>query len=100
DLRRNIDVDAKVTTMTYDEVAHEWTTETEAGHSIKSQFVITALGILSEPLYPDVPGLENFKGRAFHTARWPAEPLDFSGKRVAVVGSAASAVQLLPIVAE
>lgn len=100
DLRKYIKLSARVASITYDQGANLWTTVTENGDSFRSKFVITALGLLSDPYYPDFPGMEDFKGIMHHTARWPKECIDFKGKQVAIIGSAASAVQAAPIIAK
>ncbi|CAN5296463.1 NAD(P)/FAD-dependent oxidoreductase [soil metagenome] len=100
DLRKHIKLSARVKSMTYDADTNLWTTVTEAGESFRSKFVVTALGLLSDPYYPDFAGMDDFKGPLYHTARWPKEGIDYKGKRVAIIGSAASAVQAAPIIAK
>ena len=58
------------------------------------------MGMISEPVIPDFKGLDQFKGPCFHSARWPAEGLDYAGKRMAIIGSGATTVQMLPVVAQ
>jgi cation diffusion facilitator CzcD-associated flavoprotein CzcO len=99
DLRKDIKLDTRVESMIWDEDARVWHVHTEAGEHYRSRFVITATGILSAPNYPPVPGIERFRGELHHTATWPAEDVDFTGKRVAVVGTGASGVQIIPVVA-
>jgi cation diffusion facilitator CzcD-associated flavoprotein CzcO len=77
---------------------NRWETELRSGERLHSQFLFSGTGALVRPNYPDIPGLDDFQGVAFHTARWPAQH-DFKGERVAVIGSAASATQLVPHVA-
>ena len=60
---------------------------------------MTATGVLSVPYFPDVPGREEFRGESFHTGLWPTEPVDFAGKRVAVIGTGSSGVQVIPAIA-
>ncbi|HWU25336.1 MAG TPA: NAD(P)/FAD-dependent oxidoreductase [Rhizomicrobium sp.] len=99
-LRPFIRLGARVASITFDEETRQWTTVTKNCEAYRSKYVITALGILSDPLYPDTPGRESFKGEMYHTSRWPAHEVNFEGKRVAAIGSAASAVQAIPIIAE
>jgi cation diffusion facilitator CzcD-associated flavoprotein CzcO len=73
---------------------------TDDGRSWRSQFVITAVGILSTPVMPRLEGIDRFKGQWFHTYNWPHEGVDLAGKRVAVIGTGATAVQLIPVVAQ
>lgn len=99
DLRKDIKLNTRVESMIWDEDARAWTLHTEAGERYRTRFVITATGILSAPNYPPVPGIERFRGELHHTATWPDEKVDFAGKRIAVVGTGASGVQIIPVVA-
>ncbi len=76
-----------------------WTVETEAGERISARFCIMATGCLSSPNLPRFEGLDSFKGERYHTGNWPHEEVDFTGKRVAVIGTGSSAVQSIPIIA-
>jgi cation diffusion facilitator CzcD-associated flavoprotein CzcO len=99
DLRRDIQFDTKVVAMTFDEQACEWSVRTEAGESFRAPFVVAATGILSAPLEPDIPGMDTFAGTSLSTSRWPKEDFDLTGKRVGVIGTGSTGVQLIPIVA-
>jgi cation diffusion facilitator CzcD-associated flavoprotein CzcO len=99
DLRRDIQFGTKVVTMTFDEQAAEWTLRTQAGESFTAPFVIAASGILSAPLEPDIPGMADFAGTSLFTSRWPKKRVDLSGRRVGVIGTGSSGVQLIPVVA-
>ena len=66
------------------------------GEVVRARFLVSATGVLSVPFFPDVPGREDFGGVSVHTGRWPTEPVDLAGKRVAVVGTGSSGVQLIP----
>ncbi|MBV9413003.1 MAG: NAD(P)/FAD-dependent oxidoreductase, partial [Acidimicrobiia bacterium] len=99
DLRRHIRFGVRVTSGTWDESSARWTVVTGDGSEYRAQFVVAATGILSVPYFPDVPGREEFGGSQFHTGLWPSSPVDFAGKRVAVVGTGSSGVQLIPVVA-
>lgn len=89
--------------LSYDAAAAEWTiTGTAAGgqpFTRRANAVISAVGVLDIPLVPEIPGLEGFTGACFHTAEWPAD-LDLTGRRVAVVGNGASAMQVVPAIAD
>ena len=100
DLRKDIDFDQRITTMTFDEETDGWKLETEQGRTYTSHVVIAAAGILSAPIYPRLPGMESFMGETFHTAMWPHEPVSFAGKKVAVIGTGSTGVQLIPEVAK
>ena len=100
DLRRDIQFNARVSSATYDELQGHWQVETEDGRRAGSQFLITAVGILSASYVPDFAGLKSFKGDWCHTGRWPKEGMDLAGKRVGVIGTGATAVQLIPEIAK
>jgi cation diffusion facilitator CzcD-associated flavoprotein CzcO len=99
DLRRDIQFDTKVVAMTFDEEACEWLVQTEAGESFTAPFVVAATGILSAPLEPDIPGMDTFAGTSLFTSRWPKDGFDLTGKRLGVIGTGSTGVQLIPIVA-
>ena len=100
DLRRHIRFDAKVTAADFDEPSGTWTVAVDDGDVFRTRFFIAATGVLSVPYFPDVPGRADFRGESHHTGRWPATPVDFTGKRVAVIGTGSSGVQLIPSIAE
>jgi cation diffusion facilitator CzcD-associated flavoprotein CzcO len=100
DLRPHIRFNALINSARFDEGANRWEIETEDGQRARAQFVIAAVGILSATHMPDIPGIESFGGDSFHTSRWPQQPVDFTGKRVGVVGTGATAVQLIPEIAK
>jgi cation diffusion facilitator CzcD-associated flavoprotein CzcO len=99
-LRPNIQFNSRVKAAVYDEKANRWEVELENGQRARAQFVVSAAGILSARYTPPFPGIDSFKGQSFHTSRWPKEKVDFTGKRVACIGTGATAVQLIPIVAK
>ncbi len=98
-LRPHIRCNSRIKSAQFDASTNQWLVETHEGHRARTQFLISAVGILSAHQLPDIPGVERFGGRSFHTARWPHEKVDFSGKRVGVIGSGATAVQLIPRIA-
>ena len=100
DLRRDIQLHARVASAVYDERAHCWQIHTEDGHRARAPFVIAAVGVLSAHYVPDFAGLESFQGVWCHTGRWPKEGLEVAGKRVGVIGTGATAVQLIPEIAK
>jgi len=100
DLLKDIQFSSNVRSAIYDEDSRCWQVEIDDGNTYRTRFLITALGILSEPTLPRIQGLESFGGRSFHTARWPHEPVDFHEGRVAVIGTGASGVQTIQEVAK
>ena len=100
DLRRGITFNTRITAADFDEATDSWTARTEQGEAIAARYVVMATGCLSTARIPDFPGLKDFKGRTFHTGWWPHHPIDFTGRRVAVVGTGSSAIQAIPVIAE
>jgi cyclohexanone monooxygenase len=100
DLRRDIHLNTRVTGAAFDEAGATWTVITEAGETLTSRFVVAATGCLSAANMPDIPGRDSFRGPTYHTGRWPHDGVDFTGRRVAVIGTGSSAVQSIPIIAE
>ncbi|MEM7410854.1 MAG: NAD(P)/FAD-dependent oxidoreductase [Myxococcota bacterium] len=99
DLRRDIQLETRVAAARFDEAANRWELETEGGERFTAQFVISAVGCLSAANLPDIPGLEAFGGESFHTARWPKGGVDFSGKRVGLIGTGSTGIQATPVIA-
>ncbi len=99
DLRKHMQFGCRVEAMTFDEDADNWTIRLHDGREITTHFVIPALGILSIPTVPNIQGMETFQGPSFHPFDWP-DDLDLTGKRVAVIGTGATAIQLIPEVAK
>jgi cation diffusion facilitator CzcD-associated flavoprotein CzcO len=99
DLRRHMRLDTKVTSAVFSESSGTWTVRAGDGAEFQTRFLVAATGVLSVPYFPDVPGREDFRGESYHTGLWPATPVDFTGKRVAIVGTGSSGVQLIPAVA-
>lgn len=98
-LRRDIQFESRVTAAHYEEETRSWTITLEDCSRFTSRFLITAIGPLSTPTLPRIEGLGDFKGASFHTARWPKEPVDFTGKRVAVIGTGATGIQTIQTIA-
>ena len=99
DLRRDIQLDTTITRATWDEDSECWTVETDGGEVIDTRFLVTCCGMLSAPLADLFPGQDSFKGRVFHTARWPREPIELAGKRVGVIGIGATGIQVIQTIA-
>ena len=99
DLRRDIQLNARVTSVTFDDVEARWVIATADGGRTSAAFCIMATGCLSAPNEPAIPGLAGFDGAHYHTGQWPHEGVDFTGQRVAVIGTGSSAVQSIPIIA-
>jgi len=100
DLRRDITFSTRIEASAFDEATGSWNARTERGEAIAARYVVMATGCLSTARIPDFPGLKDFKGRTFHTGWWPHEPIDFTGRRVAVIGTGSSAIQSIPVIAE
>lgn len=99
DLRRDVTFSTRVTAATYDEGTHRWTVTTDTGETIDTQFLIMATGCLSVSKEPEVPGAGTFRGSIHHTGHWPHEGVDFTGKRLGVIGTGSSGIQSIPILA-
>jgi cation diffusion facilitator CzcD-associated flavoprotein CzcO len=99
-LRPHIRLHARVVSATYDEREGLWLIQLEDGHQARAQFFITAVGSLSAYYVPDFEGLDSFEGTWCHTGRWPAQGMDLAGKRVGVIGTGATGVQLITEIAK
>ena len=99
-MRERIEFDFRVTSAVWDEAGYRWTVSSADGRRWRARHLVAATGLLSVPFYPDIPGREDFAGQSYHTGLWPAEPVDFSGRRVAVIGTGSSGVQVIPPIAE
>jgi cation diffusion facilitator CzcD-associated flavoprotein CzcO len=97
-LRSRIRLETTVTGATWDDVAHVWRLETGDGSVVSARHVIGATGVFTNPKPPEIPGVEEFAGTTMHTARWD-DSVDLRGKRVALIGTGASAVQVVPAIA-
>ena len=99
DLRRDIELETRVTAAHFDERAGLWHIETDRGQRCTARHCVMATGCLSLPKQPDFPGVERFAGDRYLTAAWPREPVDLTGKRVGVIGTGSTAIQVIPQVA-
>jgi cyclohexanone monooxygenase len=109
DLRRDIQVHTRVLSAVFDEMSQRWTVHTERGDevvhtdhgdTVTARYVISAAGCLSAARIPDLAGLETFAGKSYHTGNWPHQPVDFTGKRVGVIGTGSSGIQTIPMLAK
>lgn len=99
DLFRSIEFNSRITRAVWDEDANRWRLTTDKGETFSAQFLIEGVGLLSSTNYPDFAGAEQFKGEIFHTARWPHAGIDLRGKRVGVIGTGSSGIQLIAEIA-
>jgi cyclohexanone monooxygenase len=97
DLRRDIELNTRVAAAHFDEAAQLWRVRSEDGRAWRARFIVTAIGPLSIPNTPPFEGLDTFEGRVLHSAAWPQQPVAFSGRDVAVVGTGSSGVQMIPL---
>ena len=99
-LRGHMQFGCRVNAMRFDENSNIWHLTLSDGRTLSTRVVITGIGPLSTPTLPQIEGMKDFKGVSFHTANWPHEPLDLAGKRVAIIGTGATAIQIIPEVAK
>ncbi len=98
-LRDGIKFNTRVTSAAFDEKTNRWTVKTDQEDTVSARFCIMATGCLSSARVPDFKGLDSFKGEWYHTGYWPHEGVDFTGKRVGVIGTGSSAIQSIPHIA-
>ena len=99
DLKKDIEFGTRLTSGRYDEAAHGWVVETDRGETVRARFLITGVGNTSTPASPNLPGLDTFGGKIYHTALWPHEKVDFTGQRVGLIGTGSSGIQSTPMIA-
>ena len=99
DLRSHIDFSTRVESADWDEPARRWRLRTDRGEELSCQFFVMATGCLSRPKTPDIEGTGRFQGQVYFTSSWPHEGVDFTGKRVAVIGTGSSGIQSIPLIA-
>ncbi len=97
-VREKVRFNTRVTGAAFDEDAHAWRLALDGGDEVTARFVIGATGVLTQPKPPEIDGLASFRGTTMHTARWD-DDVDLHGKRVAIIGTGASAVQIIPEIA-
>jgi cation diffusion facilitator CzcD-associated flavoprotein CzcO len=100
DLKPDIQFGKQITEVVFDDDAQLWTVRTDNGDVVTARFVIAAVGTLSAPNIPSFKGLSSFKGKCYHTSQWPHDGVDFTAKRVGVIGTGATAVQAIPEIAQ
>jgi cation diffusion facilitator CzcD-associated flavoprotein CzcO len=100
DLRRHMQFGCTVESAHWDDDATQWRLRLSDGRQLTGHFLITAIGLLSAPTLPRYEGLDEFEGPSFHTYNWPAEPIELAGKRVAVIGTGATGVQVIGEIAD
>ena len=100
DLKRDISFNTRVESAHFDEDNNEWLVTTECGRRVRARYLVMATGVLSAAKTPDIAGRDSYKGETYQTGLWPKEGVDFSGKRVAIIGTGSSAVQSIPLIAE
>jgi cation diffusion facilitator CzcD-associated flavoprotein CzcO len=99
DLKRDIHFNTRVVAAHYDEIANRWQVRAERGETYIVKFLITAVGCLSTANVPNFAGLADFKGDWYHTGRWPHQGVDFTGKRVGMIGTGSTGIQAAPVIA-
>jgi cyclohexanone monooxygenase len=99
-LRSDIRFNARLESAVFDERASRWSVRSSDGETAAAQFLVLATGCLSNARMPDIKGLADFQGQVYHTGNWPHEEVDFTGKRVGVIGTGSSAIQSIPVIAE
>jgi cation diffusion facilitator CzcD-associated flavoprotein CzcO len=99
DLKRDIQLNSRVTSAHYDAATNRWRVRTRQGETFAAKFLITAVGCLSTANVPRIPGLEDFAGDWYHTGQWPHEGVDFTGKRVGMIGTGSTGIQAAPVIA-
>ena len=100
ELRKYMQFGYRVESMVFDDVENTWTLQLDDGRQLTTRFIISGVGVLSTPTLPKIEGMDSFENTSFHASHWPHEPIDLTGKRVAVIGSGATAIQLIPEVAK
>lgn len=100
ELRRDISFNTRVESAHFDDDADEWLVTTDSGQRVRARYLVMATGVLSAAKTPDIAGRDSFKGETYQTGLWPKEGVDFTGKRVAVIGTGSSAVQSIPLIAQ
>ena len=100
DLKRNITFNTRVESAHFDDDKDEWLITTECGKRVRARYFVMATGVLSAAKTPDIAGRGSYKGETYQTGLWPKEGVDFTGKRVAIIGTGSSAVQSIPLIAE
>ena len=100
DLRRSIQFDTRIVGAKFEDENNRWRLDTQSGASVTARYVVAATGCLSTGNTPDFPGLDDFAGSCYHTGTWPHDGVDFTGKRVGLIGTGSTGIQATPVIAE
>ena len=100
DLRKDIQFRSRILSAHYDEETNRWQIQLDNGDSVSAKYFITGVGCISTANIPNFKGLDQFKGDWYHTGHWPHEGVDFTGKRVGIIGTGSSGVQAIPVIAK
>lgn len=100
DLRRDIQLSTSVDSAVWSDDEQCWTFTLDSGATVTSKFAVMGTGFLVDAVFPNIPGIDSFAGQSVHTSQWPAEGVDFAGKRVGIVGTGSSSIQASPIIAK
>ena len=103
DLKKDIQFNTRISTARWQPNDHTWLFTDEAGSEYKTTFFVSCLGFLSSPTLPNIPGVESYKGQAFHTSRWPHDldvTRDFKGKKIGIIGTGATAIQTITAISQ
>ena len=100
DMWPNIQLNTEITNASYEKASGLWLLTDDCNQTYTCKYFISAMGMISQPVIPDIKGASQFNGPCFHSSRWPQKGLDYAGKRVGIIGCGASTVQMLPVMAE
>jgi len=100
DLRRDVQLNTRVTSNVFNEAANQWEITAESGERFVATYCIMATGCLSAGRLPDIPGIDSFRGQIVQTSRWPKEGVELAGKRVGVIGTGSTGIQAIPMLAQ
>lgn len=96
----HIQLNTEIVEAQYLDGRGRWQITTRGGETFTSKYLVSGMGMISEPMIPKIDGMDRFEGPLFHSSRWPQEGLDYAGKRIGIIGAGATTVQMLPVVAE
>ncbi|PBC35594.1 steroid monooxygenase [Rhodococcus sp. ACS1] len=99
DLRKDIQLNTWVESVVYDDAANTWTVRFADGRDVTTKYLVSGMGVLSQAIYPSIPGLDIFAGEKYHSSHWPKDGVDLKGKRVGLIGIGASGIQIVPTIA-
>ena len=92
--------DTRIKSAKFQEDTSSWLLQDEDGSHYKCRYLITAMGILNKPTLPNIPGVRDFQGESWHTARWPSDSSSLIGKRVGIIGTGATAIQTIQAISD